>query len=145
MMTNEYRRPLPKISETTRPFWEGCKRHELLIQRCGDCGTYRFPPRPMCPKCNSMNSGWSKVSGKGEIFSFIVVPGFKLQAAPMGSWPEDGYPINVVIVELPDAGGVHIVSNLVECRSEEIKVGMPVKVVFEDVTEEITLPKFRPA
>ena len=66
------------------------------------------------------------------------------KVVPMASWPEDGYPINVVIVELPDAGGVHLVSSMIDCKPEDIKVGMPVKAVFEDITEQVSLPKFRP-
>ena len=62
----------------------------------------------------------------------------------MATWPADGYPINVVIIELPDAGGVHLASNIVDCKAEDIHTGMTVKVVFDDVTDEVTLPKFKP-
>ena len=142
-MVTEKRKPLPKISEVTAPFWAGCKRHELLIQHCAGCGTYRFPPQPMCRKCNSMKYDWSKVDGKGKIFSYMTVPGFHPRASPMGYWPLDGYPINVVIVELAGTGGVRIVSNLVGCSPGDMKIGLPVEVVFEDINEQVTLPKFK--
>ena len=145
-MVTEYKKPLPRFySKLAREFYEGCKRHELLVQKCKSCGKFRFPPQLGCPWCGSKESEWTKASGEGKVFTFTVIPGFEPRAVPMASWPADGYPINVVIVELPDAGGVHMASNLVDCKPEDIKAGMPVKVVFEDVTQEITLPKFKPA
>lgn len=144
-MPSKYNKPLPRITDDTRPFWEGCKRHEIMIQRCSNCGTYRFPPRPMCSKCNSVDSEWSKVDGVGEVFSFMVVPDPNTSTGPARFWPEDEYPISVVIVELANTGGVHIVSNIVECKPESIKIGMPVSVVFQDINEQITLPMFKPA
>lgn len=138
----EYRRPLPRIRELTKEFWTGCKKHELRIQRCKDCGKYRFPPQIMCRSCNSLNSEWSKVSGKGKIYSYIIPH----RNGP-GELPVRGfdYPYAVILVELPDAGSIHIPSNIMDCELTDIKVGMPVEVVFEDVTDEITLPKFRPS
>jgi uncharacterized OB-fold protein len=138
----EYQKPLPRISERTREFWEGCKKRELRIQKCADCGQYRFPPLLMCPKCNSINTEWNKVSGRGEIYSYII----PCRAAP-GELPARGfdYPYAVVLVELPDAGGVRIASNIVDCDLNDIKIGMPVEVIFDDVTAEITLPKFKPS
>ena len=62
----------------------------------------------------------------------------------MATWPADGYPINVAIVALPDADGVHLASNVVGCEAKDLKVGMKVSVVYEDVTPEVTLPKFKP-
>ena len=141
---NEYKKPLPKIREEVKEFWEGCKRHELLIQKCKDCGTYRFPPQLMCPECNSVDKYWSRVSGKGKVHSFIIVRRTKdiSVRSPLRGFD---YPYAVVLIELPDAGGVHIVSNMIDCEMEEIKIGMPVEVVFDDVSEEIALPKFRPS
>lgn len=143
-MTAKYAKPLPRLhSQEAREFYDGCKRHELLIQQCKSCGKFRFPPQRMCPECNSLESKWTKVSGEGKVCSFTVIPHFEPRAVPMATWPADEYPILIVMVELPDANGVHIVSNIINCKPEEIKVGMPVKVVFEDVTEEVTLPKFQ--
>ena len=144
-MAENYQKPLPRFhNRYAKDFYDGCKNRDLLIQRCKTCGKFRFPPQPMCPVCNSMEQEWTPVSGDGTVFTFAVIPGFEPRAVPMATWPADEYPINVAIIELPDAGGVHIVSNIVECEIEDIKVGMPVSVVFEDVTEEVTLPKFRP-
>ncbi len=136
-MTTTYDKPLPLITGDNKEFWEGLKRHELLIQRCADCKTPRMYPRPMCQDCGSMNDEFVKVSGKGTIYSYIIIrravhPAFK-----------DGVPYAVVLVELDDAPGIRLPSNVTNCKPEELKIGMPVEVVFEDVTPEVTLPKFR--
>lgn len=144
-MAATYQKPLPRFhNRYAREFYEGCKQRKLLIQRCKACGKFRFPPTPMCPECNSMKHEFAQVSGKGTVAAFTVIPGFEPRAVPMATWPADGYPINVVIIELPDADGVHVASNLVGCEPKDITVGMPVRVVFEDVTPEVTLPKFTP-
>ena len=141
--TTGYKKALPQIREDTRPFWEGCKRHELLIQRCSDCGTFRHPPRPMCHKCNSMNAEWVEVT-KGIVYSYLVLRKFgPPYIAPPGF--EGDLPMAVVLVELPEAENIRMISNVVGCDVESIKIGMPLEVVFDDVTEEITLPKFKPA
>lgn len=145
-MLAKYEKPLPRFhNRYAKDFYDGCRRNVLLIQCCEDCGTFRFPPQPMCARCNSLKQEWVPVSGHGKVYSYTVIPSFEPRAVPMATWPADGYPINVAIIEMPDAGGVHIVGNIVGCDPEAIKVGMPVEVTFEKVTDEITLPRFRPA
>lgn len=129
-------KPMPVPTEDSKPYWEGCKRHELLIQRCQDCGHYRFPPSVLCPKCMSTNVQWARVSGQGKVYSWTI---FHYLYHP--AFAKD-IPYNVAIVELEEGPRIH--SNIVECRNEDIYIGMPVEVVFEDVSEEIALPKFRP-
>jgi uncharacterized OB-fold protein len=136
-----YKKPLPVIHEKNREFWEGCKRHELLIQRCRDCGTYRFPPRSLCHQCQSAKTEWVRSSGRGTIHSFTVLHHSKIY--PIHPEFIDEAPYAVILVELADVGGLHIVSNIVDCQPEDIKIGMPVEVIFDDVTKEITLPKFK--
>ena len=133
-----YRKPLPTPDVETQEYWRGCQRHELLMQQCKECGTYRFPPVPMCHICNSMISEWSKASGKGKIYSWFVVH--------QATHPDfaDDVPYAVVLVVLDEQSDLRIPSNLVDCRIEDIRAGMPVEVVFEDVTEQFSLPKFRP-
>jgi uncharacterized OB-fold protein len=145
-MATDYKKPLPRFySKYSRAFYDGCKKHELLIQKCSSCGKHRFPPQLGCPWCGSTESSWSKSNGEGKIYTFSVITHLEPRAVPMASWPPDGYPINVIIVELTDVGGVHIVSNLIDCKPEDVKAGEPVKVVFTDVTPEVTLPYFKPA
>lgn len=131
----DYNKPLPQIMGEASEFWEGCKRHELLIQRCKDCSTYRHYPRPMCPNCGSWNVEWAKVSGKGKVYTYIVAH------RPFHPAFSGDIPYAVVIVELEE--GVRMVSNVVDCKPEDIYIGMPVEVVFDDVTEEVTLPRFQ--
>ena len=132
----DYQKPLPHISLEALPFWEGAKRHELLIQKCRNCGNFFFYPRSICPHCLSYEVDWVKVSGLGKIYSFTISyrypsPGFKQEV-----------PYNVAIVELDE--GVRLMTNIVECRDEDLKIGLPVEVIFEDVTPDISLPKFKP-
>jgi hypothetical protein len=137
-MVTDYRKPLPRPTVDTKEYWEGCKRHELLVQRCRDCGAYRFYPAGMCHRCQSVNSEWANVSGKGTIYSWIVVN------RPVSPAWADEVPYIAVIVELDEDAGVRIPGNLVDCAPNDVKAGMPVEVVFEDVTSEVTLPKWRP-
>jgi len=133
----EYNKPLPIPTAYDQPYWEGCKKHELMLQKCQSCGTYFFPARPVCSECWSPNLEWTKVSGKGEVFSWVVFhqlyhPGFK-----------EELPYNVSLIQLKE--GPRMMSNVIRCRNEDLKIGMPVEVVFEDITDEFTLPKFKPA
>jgi len=133
----DYAKPIPAITPEMRPFFAAAKRHELCVQRCTACGAHRFPARALCSECLSTDAEWVPVSGRGEIFSFNVMhqvyhPGFAVEV-----------PYAVVIVKL--AEGVKMLSNLVGVAPHDIRIGMPVQVVFEDISDEVTLPKFAPA
>ncbi len=132
----EIPKPIPALTEDTKPYWEGCARHELLIQHCQDCGHFRFPPSGLCPKCMSTNTEWVAVSGKGQVYSWTI---FHYVYHP--AYAKD-IPYNVAIVQLNEGPLLH--TNIVECNNEDIYIGMPVEVIFEDVNDEISLPKFRP-
>jgi len=130
-------RPLPLPDDDTRPFWEGCRQHELRMQRCAACGAFRFTPRPLCPKCRSADSGWVPVSGRGTIASRVVVhppvlPGFA-----------DRVPLPVVLVELEEDPALRLVGNVLDAPPDEIEIGRAVQVAFEELTPEITLPQWR--
>jgi hypothetical protein len=117
------------------PFWDAARRHQLVVQRCAGCGAYRFPPRELCSQCLSRDAEWVPASGRGTVFSFVVMhqayhPGFA-----------DELPYAVVVVELEE--GARLTSNVVDCPVGEVRVGLPVEVVFEDASPEISLPKFR--
>ncbi len=132
----EYKKPLPTPLPWSRPFWEGCKRHELLIQRCKDCGTNIFYPKLYCSNCLSPNLEWIKTSGRGKVYTFTVVENY----APT-DFAQD-VPYVVAVIKLEES--VQLMSNIVDCKPEQVKCDMEVEVVFEDVTDEVTLPKFRP-
>ena len=128
-------RPLPEGDRVLAPFFAAAKEHRLVVQRCARCGSLRFPPRELCTSCLSTDVEWADVSGRGEIFSFNVMhqvyhPAFAAEV-----------PYAVVVVKLEE--GPKMISNLVDCPVDEIRIGMPVEVVFETMTDAITLPKFR--
>ena len=133
---NEYKKPLPEIQPWSKQFWEGTKQHKLLIQECKDCGVKIFYPRKICPECWSPNLSWSKASGRGKIFSYSVT-----MAGVEDRFAAD-LPFILALVDLEE--GVRMMTNIVDCKPDDISIGMDVEVVFEDVTEEITLPKWRP-
>ncbi|MEE9202409.1 MAG: OB-fold domain-containing protein [Dehalococcoidia bacterium] len=133
-----YEKPLPQVDADTAAFWEGCKRHQLLVQRCQRCHRYRFFPGPTCPHCNSGDLTWTKVSGRGKVYSWIVVTR-NIHPAFAGE-----VPYVVAVVELEEQEGLRIPGNLIDCDAGAIRGGMPVEVVFEDVTPGVTLPKWRP-
>ena len=131
-----YKKPLPEPTPWSKPFWEGCKKHELLIQKCQDCREFIFYPKMFCPSCLSSNIGWVRAKGRGKVYSYMAVYSYQ----PTGF--EGDIPYVVAIIELEE--GIRMMSNIVECPPEKVKGDMEVEVVFKDVTEKITLPNFRP-
>ena len=133
----DYKKPLPRPTAASLPFWEAAKRHELQIQQCGSCGAHIFYPREVCPGCLSSNLQWIKVSGKGTVYSYTIA-----EAPTHPAFTED-VPYVIAIVEL--AEGPHLTTNITGCKPGEVRVGMPVVATFDAVTPEVTLVKFRPA
>lgn len=129
--------PLPQPTQDDAGWWAACARHELTIQRCGDCGAFRHPPRPVCPRCRSFAFVWQPVSGRGVIFSYTVAHHAVHPAL------RERTPYTVVVVELDDAGGARLVSNLSDDAVAPPEIGQAVEVVWDDVTEDISLPLFR--
>jgi uncharacterized OB-fold protein len=130
--------PLPRPSDLTRPFWDGCARGELLYQRCPRCGTAVFDPAPICPACRSRELEWQRSGGHGAVYSWTIArrplsPAFTDVYAP-------------IIVELDE--GFWMISNLVGCDDGELAVGMRVEVAFHPIDDPqggtVTLPYFRP-
>lgn len=133
----EYRKPLPVMTPWSAPFWEGCRRGDLLIQKCQDCQALNFYPKLYCVECLSSNLEWVKTAGNGKVYSYMTVYAFQPT-----EFAQD-VPYVVAIVELDE--GVRIMSNIVACHPDEVHCDMRVEAVFEKVTEEFTLVKFRPA
>lgn len=130
-------RPLPRPTEASRPYWEACRTHELWLQRCASCGTYRFPAGFMCPDCSSLDLAWQRVSGRGKIYTYTVV-----HRAPHPALAGEA-PYVVALIELDE--GPCLMTNIVGCPSDDVRIDMPVEVVFRDMTPAVTLPLFRPA
>lgn len=133
----EWKKPLPTVSGETRPFWEACKREELLIQRCVSCGEYQFYPRGICANCWTTGISWVRASGKGTVWAFTVTyqnrtPGFAEEV-----------PYVLALVELEE--GVKMFTNIVQCSAGDVRIGMPVEVTFAQATDQISVPFFKPA
>ena len=125
--------PLPQPDALTRPFWEACRRQVLEVSRCGDCGHSFLPPGPRCPRCWSTALAPFGVSGEGRVFSFAV---YRRSYHP-------GLPAPYVVALIELAEGPRLISNVVDCAPEAVRVDMRVRVRFDDVGE-FTLPRFAP-
>ena len=133
---SEHAKPRPRVTPDNRPFWEACRRHELSLPHCADCESAFWPPSPLCPDCFRPAVEWRPVSGRGSVSSFVVVhqkwfPAFA-----------DETPYNAAQIELEE--GPRLTASLVGIANEAIEVGLAVEVVFDDVDDELTLPRFRP-
>ena len=127
-------RSLPTPSKISQPFWDSCKAERMQIQRCEDCGVYAFYPVYICPECASRRLAWTPVSGNGTIHTFTV--------AAKSSFELKG-PLVVALVELEE--GAMMVSNIRTTAPETLSIGAPVRLAYERVSDEITLPMFEPA
>lgn len=128
-------RKLPSLTPETSPFWQGGSTGVLNIYHCAACSRLFHPPAPVCPKCLSPEVGPQAVSGRGRVFSYTVnhqawLPGLQV-------------PYVVAIVELVEQSGLRFVSNIVGIAPADVRIGMPVRVTFEQV-EDVWLPLFRP-
>lgn len=118
----------------SQPFWDGCARDELLLQRCRVCHTYRHPPSPICPQCYSEQHDWLPASGRGAVYTFTVVrQGF-------GRGWDARVPYVVAVIELEE--GPRILSEVVDVAPESVAIGMPVAVTFRALDGEAKLPLF---
>ena len=130
-------RPLPRPDDASQQYWQGCRDGELRMQRCTPCGHLRFPPRPMCPRCQSFECGWVPVSGRGTVYSWVVAHPPLLPAFV------DLAPLVVLLVELEEVDDLRIVGNLLGEGPEDVAIGMPVEVAFEQVAADVVLPQWR--
>ena len=144
-MTSEYTKPLPipgglhgtTLGDFTKPFWEATKRHELVIQRCRMCDGFFFYPRELCPDCLSDDLEWAPVSGRGRVHAFTVV------YQPNDSRFNEEAPYVYAVIQLDE--GARMISNVIGIEPHDVEVDMPVVAVFDDITPDWTLVKFKPA
>jgi uncharacterized OB-fold protein len=133
----DYAKPVPEPDERSRPFYDGTLRGELMLQRCGACGTWMWPVKSRCTSCFGDDLAWTPARGTGTLYSFTLVhqvfhPGFASEV-----------PYNVVMVDLDE--GVRLITNVVGVPNDGLRVGMALAVTFERISNELALPKFRPA
>jgi acetyl-CoA acetyltransferase/uncharacterized OB-fold protein len=130
------RPPLPALEPETERFWRACRAGRLEIVRCGACGWYVHPPRPVCPRCHGRELAWTPVSGRATVASYTVnhqrwIPGMEV-------------PYAIGLVELVEQEDLRLTTNLVGCAPESVRIGMPVRVTFHAASEEVGLPFFEP-
>ena len=129
-------KPRPRVTPDNEPFWKACRAHRLDIPWCTDCEVAFMPPSPVCPHCLGEAIEWRTASGRAVVSPFVIVHQKWFAAF------SDDVPYNVVQVELEE--GPRFTSSLVDVANEDIVVGMPVTVVFDDVDGDVTLPRFKP-
>ena len=129
-------RLIPAVTALTEPYWEGAQRGELLLQRCTACSELWHPPLPRCPRCHSDAVEWVAASGRGRVYTYTVV--YHATHVAM----KDKVPYISALVQLDE--GPRVLTNLRNVAEDDVRVDMRVRVVFEPLTDEITLPQFEP-
>ncbi|BCO34237.1 acyl dehydratase [Mycobacterium heckeshornense] len=124
------------INKDTEPFWQAAKQRRLVAPQCADCGAFRLPPTPFCPNCQSKAVNWVQLSGEATVYSFAVVHGIP-------GMPE--LTVVPVVVDLPDAPGARLVSNVIDVAPSQVAIGMALRVDFSPIADGWLLPVFRPA
>jgi uncharacterized OB-fold protein len=128
--------PPPMADAITLPWWQAATEHRLVVQRCTACDHTRLPPAPVCPECRSDASDWQEVPGRGEVYTYTLVH------RPIAAGQE--LPFVIAVVALEDAGGVRMISNLVGVDPDDVAIGLPVELVWEDMSADLAIPRFRP-
>jgi uncharacterized OB-fold protein len=131
--------PAPFVNPEVKVFWDATAEGRLLLPRCEDCQTIIWFPRPFCPECSSVRVAWIAASGHGTIYSFTVN---RRGTADLSAYREAGTYV-LAYVELDE--GPRVMTNIVECDPDTVKIGQPVEVVFHDTGQGTALPRFRPA
>ena len=127
---------LPRVTDQNRHFWTGGAEGELRFLRCAACRTYVHPPAPVCPACLARELAPEPVSGRATVLTYT------LNHHP---WvPAPDHPYAIAIVELEEQPGLRLMTNVVNCPAESVRIGMPVKVVFEP-HDDVWIPLFEPA
>jgi uncharacterized OB-fold protein len=122
------------VNKETEPFWAAAKDRRLVAPQCAECQTFRLPPTPFCPNCQSKQVNWVELSGEAIVYSFAVVHGFP------------GMPdllLVPAVLDLPDAPGARLVSNIVDVAPADVTIGMPLRVDFSPISDGWMLPVFR--
>ena len=128
--------PPALADSTTLPFWQAAAEHRLVVQRCTACEHTRHPPAPICPECRSSDADWKQLSGEGEIYTYTIVH------RPIAANQE--LPYVIAVVSLEDSGGLRMISNVVDIDPDDLAIGLPVELVWEDMSADLAIPRFRP-
>jgi len=136
-MTDHSGKFMPRSRPETASWWEACRQEKLMIQRCSQCGAFQFYPRIVCTSCMSEQIEWFQAGGRAKVLTYTIcrLPVAQAYAADV--------PYVVALVQLEE--GPTMMSNIVQCDPESVVSSMPLEVVFEAWSDEITMPQFRPA
>jgi len=126
--------PLPRPSDRSQPFWDGCRQGRLVLPRCSSCGTYALRAFAACSNCHETTLGWEQMSGRGCLYSWTVVwrpqhPSFKVPYAPAVMAVDEGW---------------WLMTSVIGCAPEALRDGLPLQVEFHPAGEDIWLPYARP-
>ncbi len=134
------RLPVPQLSPSPEasPFWEACRRRELVLPFCTGCRRFFFYPRTLCPGCGGRDVVWRRSAGRGELYTFCIQHASRLAGF------RDAAPFVTAIVELEEGPRLMTLLVGVPPEPESIRCGMPVEVVFTDLPDGNVLPVFRP-
>ncbi len=121
-----------------RPFWDFCRERSLRFQVCADCTAVRHPPMPFCAVCNSVHADWRPASNDPELYTYTVVH----HASHASLAPATPY--NAAVVMFPSLQSVRLVTNIVDCAPADLRIGMPLRLVWEEPTPGVVLPRFAP-
>jgi len=131
-------KPLPQITDLTRPFWTAAKNRKLVMQKCTRCGTMNFYPKAWCVECGNRDLQWVETKPTGTVYSYTVA------TAVMMNFPgwKDDLPIVLGIIDVDD--GARMYGQITDCAPDKVHIGMRVQAYFADISEEAAVPKFRP-
>tara|TARA_R110000787_G_scaffold71920_17_gene160206 strand:+ start:80 stop:505 length:426 start_codon:yes stop_codon:yes gene_type:complete len=131
-------KPLPEISDLTRPFWNAARDGKLVMQRCNNCGTVNFPAKPWCVACGSRDIPWTDMKPTGTVYSYTVS---RVVAMNYPDWASE-LPMVLCLVDVDD--GARLYAQLTDCNPDDVMIGMRVEAHFETISEDAGVPKFRP-
>ena len=130
--------PVPEVNDLNRFYWEAARQHRLELLRCRRCGHFVHYPRPVCDRCQSTDLGPEEVSGRGVLYSFCTL----MQADH--PYFAERIPYTIGVVDIVEETGVRVPTGLVDHEGVQLRCGIPVEVVFRELTPDVTLPYFRP-
>jgi uncharacterized protein len=129
-------KPLPIPTRWSQPFWDAAREHRLVLRKCSACGYIDHPPYLYCTNCHADEHEWVEASGKATLAAYAI----NIFGVPFPFWVD--LPYVVALVDLPE--GPRMISNIVECEHDQLANGMELEVVFDDINDQITMPKWRP-
>ena len=137
-MADTTNKPLPVITELTRPFWTAARNGKLVLQKCQRCATFNFHPKPWCIECGRRELAWTDAKPTGTVYSYTIS---RSVAMNFPGWEKD-LPVLMCLIDLDD--GARMYGQVTGCSPEQIRIGMRVRVYFEQISDEAGIPEFRP-